>query len=69
LSPATGVAYLGVNTPSFLEVIYGAAKLEAIATSLNNRLARGEIETILGDAEPPVLVLGPTSRSRYYQDR
>src|SRR5579875_2246871 len=31
------VAYLGVNAPSFLEVLYGAAKLGAIATALNNR--------------------------------
>ena len=57
------VTYLGGNTPSFLEAIYRPAKLEATATSLNNRLARGEIETILGAAEPRVLVLVPASRS------
>ena len=33
------VVYLGVNSPSFLEVVYGAAKIGAIATPLNNRLA------------------------------
>jgi acyl-CoA synthetase (AMP-forming)/AMP-acid ligase II len=52
------VAYIGVNAPSFLEVLFGAAKIGAIPTALNNRLARGELQTILRDAEPAVLVLG-----------
>jgi acyl-CoA synthetase (AMP-forming)/AMP-acid ligase II len=52
------VAYLGVNAASFLEVLYGAAKIGAIATALNNRLAMPELLAILRDAEPTVLVLG-----------
>ena len=36
------VAYIGVNAPSFLEVLYGAAKIGAIATALNNRLLAPE---------------------------
>jgi len=52
------VAYLGVNAPSFLEVLYGAAKIGAVFTAVNNRLARPEVDAILRDAEPAVLVLG-----------
>ena len=57
------VAYLGVNAPSFLEVLYGAAKIGAIATALNNRLAAVELTAILRDAEPTVLVQGVGERS------
>ena len=56
------VAYIGVNAPSFLEVLYGATKIGAIATALNNRLARPELDAILRDAEPTVLVLGAGER-------
>ncbi len=52
------VAYIGVNAPSFLEVLYGATKIGAIATALNNRLAPAELQVILRDAEPTVVVLG-----------
>ena len=52
------VAYIGVNAPSFLEVLYGAAKIGAIATALNNRLAPPELRAILANAEPAVLVQG-----------
>ncbi|GII32675.1 long-chain-fatty-acid--CoA ligase [Planotetraspora mira] len=52
------IAYIGVNAASFLEVLYGAAKIGAIATAVNNRLAPPEVARILADAEPAVLVLG-----------
>ncbi|GAA3207875.1 long-chain-fatty-acid--CoA ligase [Actinocorallia longicatena] len=52
------VAYIGVNAPSFLEVLFGAAKLGAVATAVNNRLNPAEVAQILADAEPAVLVLG-----------
>jgi long-chain acyl-CoA synthetase len=48
------VAFIGANSPAFLEVFYGAAKAGAIATSINNRLSRREVEAILADAEPAV---------------
>ncbi|SDJ41104.1 Acyl-CoA synthetase (AMP-forming)/AMP-acid ligase II [Frankineae bacterium MT45] len=52
------VAYLGPNAPSFLEVLYGAAKIGAVTTALNNRLALAERQVILRDAQPSVLILG-----------
>ncbi|GAA1301616.1 AMP-binding protein [Planotetraspora silvatica] len=56
--PGDRIAYIGVNAASFLEVLYGAAKIGAIATAVNNRLAPPEVARILADAEPAVLVLG-----------
>jgi len=58
VSAGDRVAYLGVNSPAFLEVFYATAKLGAILTALNHRLAPGEISQILADAEPKVLVQG-----------
>ncbi len=58
VAPGDRVAYVGVNAPSFLEVLYGAAKIGAIATALNNRLAPTELDGILRDARPAVLVQG-----------
>ena len=51
------VAYIGANGPSFLEVFYGAAKAGAIATAINNRLAPREIDQLLNDCEPRVVVV------------
>lgn len=52
------VVYIGSNSAAYLEVIYGAAKMGAIATPLNNRLAPVEITRIIDDAAPAVVVLG-----------
>ncbi|MCL8250030.1 long-chain-fatty-acid--CoA ligase [Aeromicrobium fastidiosum] len=52
------VAYIGENAPSFLAVLYGASKMGAVPTALNFRLAVPEIEYILGNGEPSVVVLG-----------
>lgn len=52
------VAYVGENAPEFLAVLYGASKMGAVPTALNFRLAVPEIEYILGNGEPSVLVLG-----------
>ncbi|MEO3786835.1 long-chain-fatty-acid--CoA ligase [Actinocorallia sp. B10E7] len=58
VKPGDRVAYIGANAPSFLEVLYGAAKTGAIATAVNNRLHPDEVAQVLNDAEPSVLVLG-----------
>ncbi|WP_211208744.1 long-chain-fatty-acid--CoA ligase [Aeromicrobium marinum] len=52
------VSYIGENAPSFLAVMYGASKMGAIPTALNFRLAPAEVDYILGDGEPAVVVLG-----------
>jgi acyl-CoA synthetase (AMP-forming)/AMP-acid ligase II len=55
--PGDRVAFLGANSPAFLEIVYGAAKAGAIATAINNRLSPTEVTAILADALPAVLVL------------
>ena len=67
--PGDRVAYVGVNAPSFLEVLYGAAKIGAVATALNNRLAPAELDGILRDAEPAVLVQGAGEPEPVVADR
>ena len=56
--PGDRVAFIGANSPAFLAVLYGAAKLGAIPTALNNRLAPREVSAILADAAPAVVVIG-----------
>ena len=56
--PDDRVAFIGGNSPAFLAVLYGAAKLGAVPTALNNRLAPAEVTHILADAEPSVVVIG-----------
>lgn len=58
VQPGDRVAYIGENAPSFLAVMYGASKMGAIPTALNFRLAVPEIDYILGNSEPAVVILG-----------
>ena len=55
--PGDRVAFIGANSPAFLEVLYGATKAGAIATAVNNRLAPAEIAAILADASPAAVVV------------
>jgi fatty-acyl-CoA synthase len=50
------VALLLGNRSAFLEVVFGAARLGAIALPLNTRLAAPELRELLDDAEPRILL-------------
>ncbi|HET7799352.1 MAG TPA: long-chain-fatty-acid--CoA ligase [Humibacillus xanthopallidus] len=52
------VCYIGENASSFLAVLFGGSKMGAIPTALNFRLSVPEMEFILGNSEPSVVVLG-----------
>ncbi len=52
------VAYLDKNSPEQLELFYGAAKLNAVPTPVNFRLAPPEIAVIVADAEAKVFAVG-----------
>ena len=52
------VAYLGKNRPEYFEVLFGAAKLGAVAVCVNWRLAAREIGHVVADAQAEVLVVG-----------
>lgn len=52
------VAYLGPNHPSFLEVLFATARLGAVFTPLNVRLATAELTHQLADSGAVLLVYG-----------
>ncbi len=56
------VAVLSKNTPEFFDLAFGCNKIGAILIGLNWRLAPPEISTIIADATPLVIVVGPDQR-------
>jgi fatty-acyl-CoA synthase len=56
LAPGDRVAILAHNSPQVVEVLYGCAKSETLFVPLNWRLAAGELDVILQDSEPALLV-------------
>jgi len=54
------VAILSRNSPTYVEALYGCAKAEALYVALNWRLAQPELEYIVDDADPSVLVYDPS---------
>lgn len=60
--PGDRVALLTRNCAEFFELIFACGKLGAILVGLNWRLAPPEIEAIVADAQPAVLVLGASEQ-------
>ncbi|MBM3546146.1 MAG: long-chain fatty acid--CoA ligase [Alphaproteobacteria bacterium] len=50
------IAFLMLNEIAFFELLFAAARIGAIAVPLNWRLAAGELQTILSDCSPRLLV-------------
>lgn len=61
------VAYLGENSPEFVEVLFGAVQLGAIFVPINTRLAPPEIAHILTDSGARVLIHDPELADRAAQ--
>ena len=59
------VAYLGENSPEFLQVIFGAAQLGAVFVPVNTRLAPPEIAYVLADCGARVLIHDPDFADRW----
>ncbi|KJL42965.1 MULTISPECIES: acyl-CoA synthetase [Microbacterium] len=53
------VAYIGENSPQFLEVMFGAAQLGAVFVPVNTRLAAPEVQHLLVDSAARAVVLDP----------
>ncbi|WP_194396853.1 acyl-CoA synthetase [Microbacterium atlanticum] len=51
------VAYIGENSPQFLEVMFGAAQLGAVFVPVNTRLAAPEVTHVLVDSGARAVVL------------
>lgn len=58
VKPGDRVAYLGKNSDTYYEILFGAAKARAALASINNRLAAPEMEFIAADAEVNILLVG-----------
>jgi long-chain acyl-CoA synthetase len=54
------VAYLDRTSPEVVELFFAAAKIGAVTVPLNWRLAPRELELVLEDARPPVVIAGET---------
>jgi fatty-acyl-CoA synthase len=54
------IAFLGENSPEFVEVLFAAARLGAVIVPLNTRLAPGELAYQLDDAGVSVFVYDAT---------
>ncbi|MEU8190594.1 AMP-binding protein, partial [Micromonospora carbonacea] len=53
------VAYLGENSPEFLQVMFAAAQVGAVFVPVNTRLAPPEIGHVLADCGARVLIHDP----------
>lgn len=60
VSPGDRVAYLGENSPAFLETLFAAGSLGAVFVPLNTRLAPPEIQFALKDSGATLLVASTT---------
>lgn len=58
------VAFLGENSPEFLQVLFGAAQLGAVFVPINTRLAPPEIAHVLADSGARVLIHDPEFADR-----
>lgn len=58
VTPGARVAYLGVNDPMFVVVLFATARLGAICVPLNFRLSGVELAFVIGDAGVHTLVVG-----------
>lgn len=59
IGPGDRVAILARNHPVFYELLFAAMKAGAVMMPLNWRLSSPEIEAILADGEPALLLLDP----------
>jgi fatty-acyl-CoA synthase len=58
------VAYLGENSPDFLQVMFGAVRLGAVFVPINTRLAPPEVAHVLTDCGARVLIHDPEFAER-----
>lgn len=53
------ICYVGKNSDHYFELLIGAAKMGAVMTPIGWRLAPPEVAYIIGDAEAPLVFVGP----------
>lgn len=58
VGPEDRIAFIDRNGPEYLEVVFGAAKLNAVNVAINWRLRPGEMASLVNDARARVLFVG-----------
>jgi acyl-CoA synthetase (AMP-forming)/AMP-acid ligase II len=58
VGPQARIGYIGMNSDSFFEVVYGCFKANAVLVGVNWRLAPPEVVYVLNDARAEVLFVG-----------
>ncbi|HXJ81288.1 MAG TPA: long-chain-fatty-acid--CoA ligase [Candidatus Methylomirabilis sp.] len=64
IGPQDRVAFLDKNGPEYFEVLFGGGKINAVNVAVNWRLAPGEMEHAINDAEAKMLFVGADFRSQ-----
>jgi acyl-CoA synthetase (AMP-forming)/AMP-acid ligase II len=64
IGPQDRVAFLDKDGPEYFEVLFGGAKINAVNVAVNWRLASGEMEHTINDAEAKVLFVGSAFQSQ-----
>ncbi|WP_304176413.1 fatty acid--CoA ligase [Phenylobacterium aquaticum] len=59
IQAGTRISYLGKNSDAYFELMFGAAKIGAVMTPINWRLAPPEVAYILADSGAEALFVGP----------
>jgi long-chain acyl-CoA synthetase len=59
VKPGERICYLGKNSDHYFELFLGAAKMGAVMTPINWRLAPPEVAYIVNDSATPILFVGP----------
>ncbi|HEV3190103.1 MAG TPA: AMP-binding protein, partial [Polyangiaceae bacterium] len=57
--PAARIAYLGKNSDSYFEILFGGAKARVATVAVNWRLAPPEVEYVLADSGSKILFVDP----------
>jgi long-chain acyl-CoA synthetase len=55
----TRVGFIGKNAPEYFELVFGAAKIDAVTVAVSWRLSAPEVLAILRDAAASVVLVGP----------
>jgi long-chain acyl-CoA synthetase len=59
MSAGSRAVHIDKNSPEFFDLLFGAAKIGAVAVPVNWRLTPAEIAAVVGDARAELVVLGP----------
>ncbi|WP_106850446.1 AMP-binding protein [Blastococcus sp. Marseille-P5729] len=63
IEPGDRIAIFSANNQYFMEIVFAAAKIGAIAAPINTRLSEKEVLALMGTCEPKVLFVGEAEKA------